>query len=85
MAQAPQPISENGNAAPDAQSDAGVDRVFGGRYRALRTLKQSRGTETFLATDLSQGHEVVVKEVSARFFSAGTRMLAARTGQFLKE
>ena len=58
----PQWIPEEADTTSDAVC---VDLILADRYRVVRTLKEGRGTKTFLATDLSQGDTVVVKAVSA--------------------
>ena len=49
-------------------------RIFAGRYRVVRTLKQGKGIETLLATDIEQGEEVIIKIASDTFLSVGAQM-----------
>src|SRR5436190_5833523 len=60
----------------DTDLDGGLlpERVIGNRYRVLRPLKKGQGTETWLATDLTQGSTVVIKTAVATLFSASARM-----------
>ncbi len=48
-------------------------KVFGGRYRVVRLLKQGHGVETLLGTD-EQGQAVVIKTASRDSLSIGAQM-----------
>ena len=63
------------DASPPVDGGVYVDRVFGDRYRTTRLLATRQGTETLLATDLSDAQKVVLKVVSAKVLSAGNREL----------
>ncbi len=60
-------------------------RTFGGRFRALRLLKQGQGIETWLATDLAQPGEVVVKTASTLQVSRGVRQRLEHEVQVLQD
>jgi two-component system sensor kinase len=60
-------------AAADA-TDGSPERVIGGRYRIVRTLKKSQDAETLLAADLVQGSNVVVKTARAADLSDAARI-----------
>ena len=51
-----------------------AERSFGGRYQAVRVLKDGDGTQTLLATDLEQGEPVIVKTLLCASVPQGTRM-----------
>jgi signal transduction histidine kinase/CheY-like chemotaxis protein/tetratricopeptide (TPR) repeat protein len=63
---------------PIAQADPGYrspdGRVFAGRYRVQRTLKNDPDTQTLLAADLTAGATVVIKTARTESFSATARM-----------
>jgi two-component system sensor kinase len=49
-------------------------KVFGGRYRATRSLKRGHGVETLLGTDVLHDDPVVIKTAHGRSLSPGTLM-----------
>ncbi|MHB8971643.1 MAG: ATP-binding protein [Pirellulaceae bacterium] len=50
------------------------ERLFGGRYRAVRILKDRNGTQTLLANDLEHDTIVIVKTLPGASVSQGIRM-----------
>ncbi len=55
---------------PDGDGNA----VLGDRFRAVRSLKRGRHTETMLATDMTTGESVVIKTADADSISTGAHM-----------
>ncbi|MHB0955178.1 MAG: ATP-binding protein [Pirellulaceae bacterium] len=51
-----------------------TERFFGGRYQAVRVLKEGDDAQTWLATDLEQGESVIVKTLPLASVPQGTRM-----------
>jgi signal transduction histidine kinase/tetratricopeptide (TPR) repeat protein/tRNA A-37 threonylcarbamoyl transferase component Bud32 len=61
------------------------DRVFGGRFRATRRLKEDHDVATLLGTDLEQGIEVVIKTASAGTVPAGVQMRLEHEAEVLRD
>jgi signal transduction histidine kinase/CheY-like chemotaxis protein/tetratricopeptide (TPR) repeat protein len=60
-------------------------RLFGGRYRVVRSLKKAHGVETLAATDLEGGEAVVIKATSGESLSPAARMRLEHEAQVLRQ
>jgi PAS domain S-box-containing protein len=60
------------------------NRVFGGRFRAHRRLKEDRGIATLAGTDLERGGEVIIKTAAAQTVSPGMQMRLEHESEVLR-
>jgi PAS domain S-box-containing protein len=60
-------------------------KVFGGRYRVLRVLKQGNGIETLLGQDLIDSQRVVIKTASSESLSVGAQMRLEHEANVLRQ
>jgi PAS domain S-box-containing protein len=61
------------------------DRVFGGRYRVERVLKQGSGIETLLGMDVVDNQRVVIKTASDDSLSIGAQMRLEHEAHVLRQ
>jgi PAS domain S-box-containing protein len=59
-------------------------RLFGGRFRAHRRIKEDRGIATFAGTDLERGGEVIIKTAAAQTVSPGMQIRLEHESEVLR-
>ena len=64
---------------------ATANRIFGGRFRALRPLKDEQGVVTLLGTDLEQGGTVIIKAAAAATVSFSAQMRLEHEAEVLRK
>src|SRR5271155_6154185 len=75
----------HGNGSSSALAEPAAGRVFAGRYRVLRALKQGNGIETLLGTDLFDKTAVVLKTASSESLSVGAQMRLEHEASVLRQ
>jgi PAS domain S-box-containing protein len=75
----------HGSGSSSALTELAAGKVFAGRYRVLRALKQGNGIETLLGTDLFDNTAVVLKTASGESLSGGAQMRLEHEASVLRQ